>query len=563
MASSGNFAIYNPLDATRRANSTLSVGNTKYTSSNSSNFLQTATFLLPETGKWYWEVRIDTFNDGGMFATALVWENIANATSTTSFSADGFNGWLNASSNASYRINGSSDSTNHGTTAAGDVLSVAYDADTRKVWFAKNNTYNDSGNPASGSNQAMTLTANRRYFPASANGSSAATTINFGQDSTFGGSETAGGNADDNGFGDFAYSPPSGFLALCSANLPISDDIDPAQTDDSFPQKNFNVVTYDSTGSGQSITGVGFQPDLVWVKCRSNDQGNGLFDSTRGTSKVLQSDSQNGENTSSGLTSFDSDGYTMGTYYNQSGRQFVGWCWKANGGTTASNSDGSITTTVQANTKAGFSIMTYTGTGSNATIGHGLSLAPDFVLVKRRSSSQTWAVYHSALGGTYNLVLNGNNSKATGSAFWQNTDTSSSVITVGTEGRVNASGQTYVAYAWHNVKGYSKFGSFEGNSNTDGPFIYTGFRPRLVFCKAADATENWQVRDTARSTYNANSQVRIYWNSSSAEGSASTASPIDFLSNGFKVRGSNTEINSNTIVYGAWGDVSFKYGNTF
>ena len=121
----------------------------------------------------------------------------------------------------------------------------------------------------------------------------------------------------------------------------------------------------------------------------------------------------------------------------------------------------------------------------------------------------------------------------------------------------------HIAYCWHSVEGYSKFGSFEGNSNADGPFIYTGFRPRLVFCKAIDATENWQVRDTARSTSNANSQVRIYWNSNAAEGSASTASPIDFLSNGFKVRGSNSEINSNTIVYGAWGDVPFKYNNTF
>ena len=156
-----------------------------------------------------------------------------------------------------------------------------------------------------------------------------------------------------------------------------------------------------------------------------------------------------------------------------------------------------------------------------------------------------------------NSVFSDNNT------FWNDTEPTTSVISIGTNNRVNGSSKNIVCYAWHSVEGYSKFGSFEGNSNADGPFIYTGFRPRLVFCKAADASENWQVRDTARSPFNADSQVRLYWNSNAAEGAASTASPIDFLSNGFKVRGSNSEINTNTIVFGAWGDVPFKYNNTF
>ena len=270
-------------------------------------------------------------------------------------------------------------------------------------------------------------------------------------------------------------------------------------------------------------------------------------------------------NFSSDFNSFDSDGFTLkagsSANINNSSSTFVGWCWRANAGTTASNTQGSITSTVQANTKAGFSIITFTSPNSSSdqTVGHGLTQAPEFIIAKNRDATYNWDCFHIGLDDTTKgLRLNTSDTPLSGR--WG----SVGATTIGTKNAYTHSGtDDYVFYAWHSVEGYSKFGKFEGNGNADGPFIYTGFRPRLVFCKAIDAAENWQVRDTARSTFNADSQVRIYWNSSSAEGSASTASPIDFLSNGFKVRGSNSEINSNTIIFGAWGDVPAKYNNGF
>ena len=558
MASSGNFATLNPL--IKSSTNTFSNGNCRITSS--SGGWGAPLTLAANTGKFYVEINfVASDTNGGRIAVLPTNSAKYNdGDSSAAGSGDYAIEWKYDGDSNFITNNGSTTQSSVGSWAQGDVAAVAFDLDAspKTVQFYKNNS-------TIGSAENINTSATGPFTVMIYAHNAGTWHINAGQDSTFGGNETAGGNADANGFGDFKYAPPSGFLALSSANLPISSDIDPAQTDDDFPQKNFNAVAYDSTGDGQSITGVGFQPDLVWIKCRSNDQGNGLFDSSRGTSKVLSSDSTAAESTSSGLTSFDSDGYTMGTLFNQSGRQYVSWCWRANGGTTASNSDGSITATVQANTKAGFSIITYTGTGSNATIGHGLTKAPEFIIAKNRTDSDgtsNWTIYHKSMTANYyttftNSVFSDNNT------FWNDTEPTTSVISIGTNNRVNGSSKNIVCYAWHSVEGYSKFGSFEGNSNADGPFIYTGFRPRLVFCKAADATENWQVRDTARSTFNADSQVRIYWNSDLAEGSASTASPIDFLSNGFKVRGSNSEINTNTIVYGAWSDVPFKYNNTF
>ena len=293
------------------------------------------------------------------------------------------------------------------------------------------------------------------------------------------------------------------------------------------------------------------------------------MDSTRGTSKALESNTNSQEDTSftQGVTAFGTDGFTVGTHtqVNNSSDTYVGWCWRANGGTTASNSNGSITSTVQSNDKAGFSIITWTASGSNGSIGHGLSAAPDWHLIKKRNDSGSgWAVYHKSMGATKYLRLDTSGSASTFQYTYNNTEPDATKIYLGDNGLTNhPSGDTYICYAWREILGYSAFGKFEGNSDTDGPIIVTNFRPRLIFCKAIDASENWQVRDTARSTFNADSQVRIYWNSNAAEGSASTASPIEFLSNGFKVRGSNSEINSNTIIYGAWGDIPTRYGNTF
>jgi len=619
MASSGNFCTLNPLVAdgsnTNARVGTIIKGNLHTYSGITDRYGQALGTHGVKTGKWYTEWYI---SEGGYPSWLVGWyhgdqigiydgsgvSNVANFCSMGYFTGTYIYltpfGNTSTSGGASNRQDYST-FTNQGVPTTGDVIMNCMDFDAGKGWWGINGVWGNSGSgagdPANGSNPNLTWTVADyadHKFPITLNWTQSGytngeITFNAGQDSTFSGAITAGGNADGNGFGDFKYSVPSGFLALCSANLTIADAIDPAQTDDDYVGgKQFNVLTYTGNGSTQSISNLGFKPDLVWIKSRSNSNSNELYDSSRGATKRLRSDTNDGEDTrSSELTGFTSDGFSLGssTYggTNYNSYTYVAWCWRCAGGVTSSNTNGDITTTVQANQDAGFSIFTYTGNGGGAgtTMGHGLSQAPDIWFLKQtsnngESSQKDWRVmlntgaggaFRSLNNGSQTLKLNSNSSKSGLYRTEGNFEPTSTVVQAPNNGNANAffvvSGNTYVSYCWHSVEGYSKFGSYEGNGNADGPFIYTGFRPRLVFVKALDATENWQVRDTARSTYNADSQVRIYWNSSSAEGSASTASPIDFLANGFKVRGSNTEINGDTMVYGAWGDVPFKYGNTF
>jgi len=474
-----------------------------------------------------------------------------------------------------------------GTVSAGNIVMFAYDPATYKWWVGVNGTWRNSGDPANGTGfvfqGSATMFENMGSIHWGAwNGTHTHTlTFNFGQDSTFGGQETAGGNADGNGFGDFKYSVPTGFLATCSGNMVLSDDIDPAQTDDDYPSKQFGVVTYTGNATtGQAITGLGLKPDLVWAKMTSSSQSNFLSDTSRGINKFLFSDNTNAEGTGGGYasvySSFDNDGFTFstsGSGPNDNSREYVAWCWKANGGTTATNTDGSITSTVQANTKSGFSIITYTGTGSNATIGHGLSAKPDFFTIKNRDggTGMAWATYHSALGATKYIELDANDGAYSGSTRFNDTEPTTSTIGIGTISHVNSSGSDYVCYAWHNVEGMQKFGSYLGNGNNDGPFVYTGFRPRMIFMKwtsgGGASAEPWGVFDTARATYNptsAHSDGQVYWNTSAAASTGSTHG-VDFLSNGFKLRGNGglNNFNGASYIYGAWSDTPFKYNQTF
>ena len=562
---SGNFCTWNPLV---KGTENVSSGNCKLDMT-TGNRGALGNFEIPLTGKWYFEGYIKmAANLEGVIGVS---DAEVDLQSSRGGKNDGNTEALNFSqySGSNYyaiKIDGGSEDAGGkidlGTTDHA-VIGVAVNRDDNELKLYANNTLRFT----------LTLSATTKYFPwcgvGGGTNSSVFVYLNAGQDSTFGGNKTAGGNADGNGFGDFFYSPPSNHIALCSANLPISDDIAPAQTDDDYPAKQFGVLTWTGTGSSNALTGLGFAPDLCWIKKRNSSQSHVLMDSTRGTSKALESNTNSQEDTSftQGVTAFGTDGFTVGTHtqVNNSSDTYVGWCWRANGGTTASNSNGSITSTVQSNDKAGFSIITWTASGSNGSIGHGLSAAPDWHLIKKRNDSGSgWAVYHKSMGATKYLRLDTSGSASTFQYTYNNTEPDATKIYLGDNGLTNhPSGDTYICYAWREILGYSAFGKFEGNSDTDGPIIVTNFRPRLVFCKAIDASENWQVRDTARSTFNADSQVRIYWNSNAAEGSASTASPIEFLSNGFKVRGSNSEINSNTIIYGAWGDIPTRYGNTF
>ncbi len=580
MASSGNFATWNPLANTTAGVSysegVYSNGNTRFRGNTGGTTTTQLTHGL-SSGKWYIEIYIDGSPAGGFPMIGIVASGANSSTlqNTSNAAALSITSDLQTV-NGTKRVFGSTSSTSYGSGFSdGDICQMAIDIDNGKIWWGKNNTFFASGDPAAGSNAGDTFTGGTEMIVFVGSYSGAAYSIcNAGQDDTFAGNVTAAGNADGNGFGVFKYSPPTGFFSVASSNLSVSDDIDPAGDDGETenPSKQFGAVLYTGNGGSNAVTGLGFQPDLVWGKCRSHSQAPILIDSVRGQG-LLFSSLTNAEQTSNGpfMTSYDSDGFTLassGSNPNDSGRTYVAWCWRA-GGSASSDASGDITVNRSTNDKSKFSILTYTGNGSSgSTIAHGLGVKPAMTIIKERGATNGWNVWHQGYNsGDYDSFAELNST-----ASWYANQGSNGPFTAapGTDyltltayGQVNASSDTYVAYVWADVEGMQKFGSFEGNSDADGPFVYTGFRPQMVFVKAADATENWQVRDTTRSTFNANSQVRIYWNSANAEGSASTASPIDFLSNGFKVRGSNTEINGATMVYGAWADVPFKYNNTF
>ena len=326
--------------------------------------------------------------------------------------------------------------------------------------------------------------------------------------------------------------------------------------------KYMQAVTYTGTGATQTIT-VGFQPDLVWIKSRSAATDHKLTDSVRGVTKALISDTTGAETTdTNGVTAFTSNGFTLGSdsVYNTNGATYVAWCWQAGQGSTSSNTSGSITSTVSVNTTAGFSVVTYTGNATTgATVGHGLGVKPAMVILKTRAGGiEGWPVWQKSLASeSYFLRLNETSATYTSlSNRW--TAFSSTTITLGNNTETNGSGYTYVAYCWAEIAGFSKFGSYTANASTDGPFIYTGFRPKYILIKGSVAGNNWVTLDTSRSTYN---QVAAYLlpNVSNAEGTAGDY--IDILSNGFKIRDSGSDVNYSsgaTYIYMAFAENPFK-----
>ena len=325
------------------------------------------------------------------------------------------------------------------------------------------------------------------------------------------------------------------------------------------PTDYFNTVLYTGNGTNPtSITGVGFQPDWLWIKRRDASGGHNLYDVVRGSTNRLESHNSGAEATTSDISSFDSDGFTLNTTgVNTSSATYVSWNWLA-GGSASSNSNGSITSSVSANTTSGFSIVSYTGTGSNATVGHGLGAVPQTVIVKRRSgSSESWMSYHEPLGNTGRLGFNFDDGVANDSSYWNSTTPTSSVFSIGTNGSTNASSETYIAYCFAEKKGYSKFGSYTGNGNSDGTFVYTGFKPAFVITKrTTDGNESWHIFDNKRNTFN-EVNTRIQGNSSGGE---DTAAPLgDFVSNGFKIRGTGGGINvsGKNFIYIAFAESPF------
>jgi hypothetical protein len=329
------------------------------------------------------------------------------------------------------------------------------------------------------------------------------------------------------------------------------------------------VTLYTGNGGTQSIGGLEFSPDLCWIKSRTSNQWHFLCDVVRGATKNLASNDPYQEETRSNrLTSFDSNGFSTGNSgtTNESGKNFVAWFWKAGGSKNTFNVDdvgyasaaaagltgGSITPTGSSvGTRQGFSIIKYTGTGSNASVSHGLQNIPQFMIVKdRESNSGWWAVYHHSMGNTHALYLNDVQSKVD-SSFWNDTTPTSSVFTIGANANTNSSND-FIAYLWHDVPGLQKFGSYEGNESTNGPFVELGFRPAILLVKNADEGSNdWKIYDGTRNPHNVVTQV-LYPNSANDE-DANTG--VDFLSNGFKWRDSGSAQNgAETIIYAAWAE---------
>jgi len=574
MASSGNFCVMNPRNW---GGMTIAQGGLKVTSTANDRGIY-GTMAFPSTGKWYWELYVNDYNNGGH------WIGAGNNNFEGDNEAVLDHGFLHGTYNGSVQIEGTTatatgytDKGAHQSTD-GDIYSYALDMDNQKFYVAKNNTYFNSADAGAGTGGLDVSTSfaspESPFYPVISRGNSfnETYTFNFGQDSTFGGAVTAATNTDSNGFGNFKYAVPSGFLALSTANIPVDANIDPAKTDNNIPTKNFNAVIYTGTGTSQGITGVGFQPDLVWIKERGGSGHNKLSDSTRGVQKELEitdteGGSQPAETTNTdGVTAFGTDGFTAGgdAEYNGSTKTYVAWCWRANGGTTSTNTDGTVASTVQANQAAGFSIVSYTGTGTAMTIGHGLSKAPNFTIVKDRSNANNWIAFYDVEDGSLDYMFP---NAYTGKANTSLTGPNSSIWNFSASDTYsNTSSRNYIMYAWHNVEGYQKFDTYEGNNTDDnGPFVYTGFRPRLLVIKGIDEAYGWYVFDSVRDGVNRNS-ANISWFPGGAETDEPTgARKVDFLSNGFKVMADAASINgaNDTYLYMAWGDIPAKYSPGF
>jgi len=570
-----NFCTMNPLD-NYYAGSTFSQGNLGLFITGSAQPTNTATFGM-NSGKWYWEVRQGVSGAGGGGVSYVGFLGIAGSLGDASDSQLGehYDQYsLYAYSTAGRNVKHNNTWYSYGTDITytnGDIISMALDLDNNKMYWAKNGSYVNSGNPAGNSNGfsvlAPSATSLGAYFPAAGDGHSSSENFmfNFGQDGTFAGNVTAGGNSDDNDIGNFKYAPPAGFLSLCSANL-----AEPAV----IPSEHFNTLALTGNSStNRNVTGVGFQPDLVWGKQRASvGRPYGLFDSVRGAGRRLRSNDNTAEtyNITYFIRSFTADGFTVGQdeSFNQSGSTYVFWNWKA-GGTSYANTNGSISSTVSANTDAGFSIITHSGASGNGTVGHGLSKAPNLVITKSRNAADQWRVGSiqsaASMDFTDYLRLNDAGSFVDESTTWNDTAPTSSVFSVGSDSATNHPGYTYVSYCFHEVEGYSKIGSYKGNGSTDGAFVYCGFRPQFLLIKPINYGDGWKLWDTTRGAqngrYNQYPPGDLKPNQTNTE-NFSTSFNFDFVSNGFKWRGTDNSVNGGYhYLYYAIAEQPFKHTN--
>jgi hypothetical protein len=525
-ATVANYCVMNPL----WKGSTISIvdGNLKVTESSSSGSGANSTISV-SSGKYYWEVTVLGVEGGNSYPRIGVGANIEQTPGNTFLTALGWrpDGTVSAGGSSYITVNGSPGGT---TFTTNDIIQVALDMDNNKVWLGKNNTWLASGNPATSANATATITAGTLMVATTGiYTSSSIVAFNFGQR-------------------PFSYTPPTGFVRLNTYNLP-----------DSTIKKGNTVMDATLwTGTGVSnviVNQAQFKPDFVWAKSRSTAYDNVLDDSVRGVGLTLISNTTGAEvnEGSAGLTAFNSNGFTIGGAsggWNNSGSTYVGWQWQAGQGSTSSNTSGSITSTVSVNTTAGFSVVTFTNPASgNWTIGHGLGVAPSFIITKSRSAGG-WIIYHSALGNTKWLEFT-TAAAQTGTSFpFNSVSPTSTLITYGNATSWGASA-TQVAYCWAEIAGFSKFGSFTANNSSDGNFIYLGFRPRWIMCKqTSGAGGAWFILDTARNTFNVMNNI-LDANSSGAERNDNI---WDATANGMKLRIAL----SGDFIYAAFAENPFK-----
>ena len=447
-----------------------------------------------------------------------------------------------------------------------DIVSIAFDADQGKVWFALNGTWiNGSGTSSTtldASNHCTTVTTGETYLP-SFSGEAIKWNVNFGQDSSFAGLETAQGNKDGNGLGDFYYAVPSGFNAVCTSNLPEPTIVK--------PQDHFDVITYTGTATGtgtQTISGLNFSPGLVWIKDRDGTYSHMLVDSTRGAGNYLEPNSDNDESTDGSygnVTSFTSDGFVTtrgssnGGRVNENGNDYVAWCWNtptAFSNDASETSVGTIDSEGYINQTAGISIQKWVA-AVGGTFAHGLGVQGQILLQKNRDINLGWGFTYDIVDGSWDyMFLNTTDDKGDTSQYVTSTTSQNS------NGSLQ-NGDDNIAYTFSEVAGFSKFGRYRGNGSDDGPFIYTGFRPAWIMYKRTDADgKPWYINDSTRSPHNVIHNTTIASDNDAEQTSSNNT--IDFYSNGWKIRkGASSTLNTDggSFLYMAFAEAPFKYSN--
>ena len=549
-----NFATFNSLDS--GSNITLSQGNLRSSGSGWGDTF--STIKIPHTGKWYIELLLVA--DGNLYFG--LWTD--NYTDTGAGQNYGTGKQFTHSGSVS---GGASGGYISGGTSTGDLVSMAVDCDAGKLYWAIDGTWGSSGNPATGANPGLTFTATDNYKINMAGASGHQTIINYGQNGTFNGTKIAQGNTDGAGIGNFYYAPPSGFKALCTKNL--------ATPTIKYSLEHFNTVLY--TGSNndavsQSVTGVGFEPDLVILKRRDQNANPGWWDQVRGEHKGISSASTNAEATDTyGLETFDSDGFTVREADTAQGKTNTGnmtsWNWKASGGSGSANTQGDINSTVSVNNTAGFSIVSYTGDRTGAgvsTVGHGLSSAPKVVITKRKDGVSNWYVQHpSTTAASKLMMLHSTAAETDKSGNGTLARPTSTVFSVNWSDGLGTNGQACIAYCFAEVEGFSKFGDYRGNGAAEnGPYVYTGFAPAVVIVKEiSEAGGSWFIWDNKREVGNVKDTAM--WLDTLNADTSHAEYEIDFLSNGFKIRGNSggTNDSGETNIYMAFAEAPFKYSN--